>query len=1011
MLKLGNKKKKKNGNNNKNRQNNQNNQQKKSAENIIDINEEELHDIFSFEPADAEPEAEVNQEAEAPAEKTAEVSDNSEKKESVPAESKAETPAEAAEEKAPAENMNIEKPTSEPKPEAEKPAAEEEPAKQEPVSTAPAAEPNAEAAEPAREKPAAEISDPVTEMNSEQLDALDKLDRDLAKAQHKKEKEQQRAEAKRAEEQKIEQERIEKAKQAQERANKAAERAAEIEKEKQLAAAKPAQTGGEKSASKSASKPVKERDPELGMNIIKGVTVLVVVAGIAYAGGLVYAKNLNDTFIESMEKELMGIASAGANEENDTHITDGKLSDEEKEALGLAKYLPDTDKDGLSDYYEINVSKTDPKNEDTDGDGITDGAEVYAGYDPLTANDANAVITNVISSEGASVEISGKAQNAVASIDEVTNNSIRGAAGVVGTPYEFYTTASMESCKLTINYSTDDLNKWNSLPTNLAIFKFNPETLNFDKVEGSRVDANAGTVSADIDSIGIYAIGDDKYMQETYNTRIFFLIDNSGSMYPEEMCPNSEENDVEFKRLDFASNLIDRLGTNAQYGAAKFTGTYTKISDITDNTSSVKNAIDGIRTDDTYFDGTEIADSISNAVDELGKNRSDKNYIVLLTDGYPSSPNAEKEAAALQKAVDNNITIFTIGLGKRIDAEYLTNIADATNGQFFQVSNASALDSICDKIESFMSYNKTTISLEEETDVYILADSGFNVTKDSMAYSNFRTDFSETGTDYGIAELTREYYTGELALSSDGYKTDDGREITGYDLHSVEQLVDGKPDLVDLDIGFLDTYNDYLALDDKWNYKTSKDGLLKYTPDALNFIATHNMTTITQPYTIELPELDSWIQMLQNITFQKLPEFTSYECAVINSKIPNGSDSDMIDAFEYMQYIHNSSEKCDIYDFGFNGSEAFDILSEELTKGNPVVISMDGSALNAVRLLRESENTNKFVLEAYDCNNMGTTSYIKLLRSPIYDGEKTPYYQYSATLNGKEMSLKMYITK
>ena len=45
----------------------------------------------------------------------------------------------------------------------------------------------------------------------------------------------------------------------------------------------------------------------------------------------------------------------------------------------------DSDHDGLTDAYEKLVSKTDPNNTDTDGDGISDGMEVVEGYNPLTA--------------------------------------------------------------------------------------------------------------------------------------------------------------------------------------------------------------------------------------------------------------------------------------------------------------------------------------------------------------------------------------------------------------------------------------------------------------------------------------------------------------------------------------------------------------------------------------------------------------------------------------------------
>lgn len=43
----------------------------------------------------------------------------------------------------------------------------------------------------------------------------------------------------------------------------------------------------------------------------------------------------------------------------------------------------DTDKDGLTDYEESGVWKTDANNSDSDGDGYVDGAELFAGYNPL----------------------------------------------------------------------------------------------------------------------------------------------------------------------------------------------------------------------------------------------------------------------------------------------------------------------------------------------------------------------------------------------------------------------------------------------------------------------------------------------------------------------------------------------------------------------------------------------------------------------------------------------------
>lgn len=58
--------------------------------------------------------------------------------------------------------------------------------------------------------------------------------------------------------------------------------------------------------------------------------------------------------------------------------------------LGTDPTDPDTDDDGLSDWYEVYVSHSDPKSADSGGDGLGDQWKVYYGLDPNTYLDPSA---------------------------------------------------------------------------------------------------------------------------------------------------------------------------------------------------------------------------------------------------------------------------------------------------------------------------------------------------------------------------------------------------------------------------------------------------------------------------------------------------------------------------------------------------------------------------------------------------------------------------------------------
>ncbi len=84
---------------------------------------------------------------------------------------------------------------------------------------------------------------------------------------------------------------------------------------------------------------------------------------------------------------LIGLRfSAGSGDRDDDH--DGLTNREEKQ-LGTDPKNPDTDGDGLRDGDEVLTHKTDPLNKDTDGDGLTDGDEVVTHHTNPLDNDTD----------------------------------------------------------------------------------------------------------------------------------------------------------------------------------------------------------------------------------------------------------------------------------------------------------------------------------------------------------------------------------------------------------------------------------------------------------------------------------------------------------------------------------------------------------------------------------------------------------------------------------------------
>lgn len=92
--------------------------------------------------------------------------------------------------------------------------------------------------------------------------------------------------------------------------------------------------------------------------------------GLTYAGESCGSDRDNDGLGKCEEEKL------GTNPRNPDTDGDGLMDGEEVRVYKTNPLLADTDLDGLSDFDEVKKYKTDPLKVDTDGDGLNDGEEV-----------------------------------------------------------------------------------------------------------------------------------------------------------------------------------------------------------------------------------------------------------------------------------------------------------------------------------------------------------------------------------------------------------------------------------------------------------------------------------------------------------------------------------------------------------------------------------------------------------------------------------------------------------
>ncbi len=669
------------------------------------------------------------------------------------------------------------------------------------------------------------------------------------------------------------------------------------------------------------------------------------------------------------------------------------LTNAEEEKYNTNYLNTDTDGDGLRDGDEVSLG-LDPLNADTDNDGIPDGLEILAQLDPKSPttdgiDDLTREFTYENTVDEITAEVKGDAFVYGTLLEKIKLIGFSANSSIITDAYEIYNDHGFNSCKITF-----DVDK-KYIASDISVYKFDVNHGGFEKIQ-STVNAD-GTVSANITQFGTYMVAESSTISQEAQTRIHFLIDNSGSMYPQEIIPNSPENDTDFKRLDFAKELIEKFDDSYTIAISKFTKDYTFMQDFTSDKKLLNATLDSIKTWDEDFNGTYIQSSLEKCMETFGETDGKTvNIIVLITDGDSTESTKPDVNYISQLAKEKNIIIITVSIGNNIDKTILSSIAKQTDGKYYSASDANLLGDIHNQIVTALNYDKVSIS---ETGIgYAMYDTGFVPSVDGFSFEDYATSNSDT-MSFGLCVFARNWFTKNLTTKMSPL-TNDAGSCDGYDLTGTifeKNLASGKKLR---EFSFIAvTTSRFIDPTRYLNFENSKGTTLSVLDDI-------KIEALSKGWSQKNYTLDSEIMGFKSVNFLALDVVGKYEDIEATYGKDEASFYKTIEALN-LEYYNTSK-------IGVSLNTGFSSLSNQLADGIPAVLVIDGKyAVNAISLVRNAQNPSEYVLKVYDPRYKDRVTEVNIKKnvnlSVAKDGTvKHIGMGYSATIDGENVAVTIY---
>ena len=283
------------------------------------------------------------------------------------------------------------------------------------------------------------------------------------------------------------------------------------------------------------------------------------------------------------------------------------------------------------------------------------------------------------------------------------NNCIlnRRVPGYIGSAYEFTTESEFESAKVTFYIEKSLFDNEDFIP---AIYYFNEEQQVLELVSDQTVDGNK--VSVVLEHFSTYIVLNKVEFEKVWETEIAyfddeekelpldiaFVIDASGSMSNDPQ----PKNDKDGLRLTLSKEMVKKMDADDRAMVIKFNSSASLLQTLTNDKTLITSAIDKV---DSYST-TAMCDGIHLA-NVIYASQSDTNYrkiMIVITDGIDNW-SRYSVTEVINEAKNNDVKIYTIGLGKQIYTSDLERIASETGGKYYYAEIATDLEDIYNEIE------------------------------------------------------------------------------------------------------------------------------------------------------------------------------------------------------------------------------------------------------------------------------------------------------------------------